>query len=175
MEAAGPDCLPGMPARLENEAPTTSTRSDSFISQLATDVPLRPRTPAAKGWSSATRPWPCRSSGSGHTIARPRTAAALDRRVHRLPRRRPGAGLCVPISLRPRWTQATPEYGGRPAALAGSRPGTDWAAPALRRAGRGGRPRDRQWNVSPRWRRAQRGRCLTEALRSRGRRCRRPH
>ena len=45
-----------MPVWLENEAPSTSSRSASFMTQLATGVPLRPRTPAASGWSSPI--WP---------------------------------------------------------------------------------------------------------------------
>ena len=45
-----------MPVWFENEAPNTSSRSDSFISQLATGVPLRPSTPAPSGWRSDT--WP---------------------------------------------------------------------------------------------------------------------
>ena len=46
-----------MPVWFENDAPTTMSRSDSFISQLATGVPLRPRTPAPSGWVSGTRPF----------------------------------------------------------------------------------------------------------------------
>ena len=42
-----------MPVWLENDAPSTSSRSASFMTQLATGVPLRPSTPAASGWSSA--------------------------------------------------------------------------------------------------------------------------
>ena len=45
-----------MPVWLENDAPSTSSRSASFITQLATGVPLRPSTPAASGWSSPI--WP---------------------------------------------------------------------------------------------------------------------
>ena len=45
-----------MPVWFENDAPNTSSRSDSFISQLATGVPLRPSTPAPSGWRSDT--WP---------------------------------------------------------------------------------------------------------------------
>ena len=45
-----------MPVWLANDAPSTTSRSASFISQLATGVPLRPRTPAASGWSSGTTP-----------------------------------------------------------------------------------------------------------------------
>ena len=45
-----------MPVWLENDAPIARTRSDSFISQLATGVPLRPSTPAPNGWESGTRP-----------------------------------------------------------------------------------------------------------------------
>ena len=45
-----------MPVWFENDAPNTSSRSASFISQLATGVPLRPSTPQASGWSSAI--WP---------------------------------------------------------------------------------------------------------------------
>ncbi len=41
---------------LENDAPSTSSRSASFMNQLATGVPLRPSTPQASGWSSAI--WP---------------------------------------------------------------------------------------------------------------------
>ena len=41
-----------MPVWFENDAPNTSSRSDSFISQLATGVPLRPSTPAPSGWWS---------------------------------------------------------------------------------------------------------------------------
>ena len=37
-----------MPVWFENDAPTTTSRSDSFISQLATGVPLRPSTPGAE-------------------------------------------------------------------------------------------------------------------------------
>ena len=46
-----------MPVWFEKEAPTTTSRSDSFISQLATGVPLRPRTPAPNGWVSGTSPF----------------------------------------------------------------------------------------------------------------------
>ena len=45
-----------MPVWFENDAPTTTSRSDSFISQLATGVPLRPSTPAPSGWVSGTSP-----------------------------------------------------------------------------------------------------------------------
>ena len=45
-----------MPVWLENDAPIARIRSDSFISQLATGVPLRPSTPAPNGWESGTRP-----------------------------------------------------------------------------------------------------------------------
>ena len=45
-----------MPVWLENDAPSTSSRSASFMTQLATGVPLRPSTPAASGWSSPI--WP---------------------------------------------------------------------------------------------------------------------
>ena len=45
-----------MPVWLENDAPSTSSRSASFMIQLATGVPLRPSTPAASGWSSPI--WP---------------------------------------------------------------------------------------------------------------------
>ena len=45
-----------MPVWLANDAPSTTSRSASFMSQLATGVPLRPRTPAASGWSSGTAP-----------------------------------------------------------------------------------------------------------------------
>ena len=45
-----------MPVWFENDAPTTTNRSDSFISQLATGVPLRPSTPAPSGWVSGTIP-----------------------------------------------------------------------------------------------------------------------
>ena len=38
-----------IPVWLANEAPTTISRSASFISQLATGVPLRPSTPAPSG------------------------------------------------------------------------------------------------------------------------------
>ena len=38
-----------IPVWLEKDAPTTTSRSDSFISQLATGVPLRPSTPAPSG------------------------------------------------------------------------------------------------------------------------------
>ena len=38
-----------MPVWFEKLAPKTSRQSDSFITQLATGVPLRPRTPAARG------------------------------------------------------------------------------------------------------------------------------
>ena len=37
-----------MPVWLENDAPSTSSRSASFITQLATGVPLRPSTPAGE-------------------------------------------------------------------------------------------------------------------------------
>ena len=39
-------------------APKTSRQSDSFITQLATGVPLWPRTPAANGWLSEICPFP---------------------------------------------------------------------------------------------------------------------
>ena len=45
-----------MPVWFENDAPTTTSRSDSFISQLATGVPLRPSTPAPSGCVSGTSP-----------------------------------------------------------------------------------------------------------------------
>ena len=45
-----------MPVWFENDAPSTISRSDSFISQLATGVPLRPSTPAPSGWWSEIRP-----------------------------------------------------------------------------------------------------------------------
>ena len=45
-----------MPVWLEKDAPSTSSVSASFITQLATGVPLRPSTPAASGWSSPI--WP---------------------------------------------------------------------------------------------------------------------
>ena len=45
-----------MPVWLENDAPTTSSRSASFISQLATGVPLRPSTPAPSGCVSGHQP-----------------------------------------------------------------------------------------------------------------------
>ena len=45
-----------MPVWLEKLAPNTSSRSLWFMHQLATGVPLRPRTPAASGWSSAICP-----------------------------------------------------------------------------------------------------------------------
>ena len=45
-----------MPVWFENDAPNTTSRSDSFMSQLATGVPLRPSTPAPSGWWSET--WP---------------------------------------------------------------------------------------------------------------------
>ena len=37
-----------MPVWFENDAPNTSSRSDSFMSQMATGVPLRPSTPHAE-------------------------------------------------------------------------------------------------------------------------------
>ena len=66
-----------MPVWLENEAPSTTSRSASFMSQLATGVPLRPSTPAASGWSSAMTPLAlnvvmtgaCRRSASAVTAA----------------------------------------------------------------------------------------------------------
>ena len=45
-----------IPVWLAKEAPTTISRSASFISQLATGVPLRPSTPAPSGWVSGIRP-----------------------------------------------------------------------------------------------------------------------
>ena len=45
-----------MPVWFENEAPSTISRSASFMNQLATGVPLRPSTPQASGWSSAICP-----------------------------------------------------------------------------------------------------------------------
>ena len=41
-----------MPVWFENDAPNTTSRSLSFMSQLATGVPLRPSTPAPSGWRS---------------------------------------------------------------------------------------------------------------------------
>src|SRR4029453_4940650 len=45
-----------MPVWLAKLAPNTTSTSDSFISQLATGVPLRPSTPPPSGWLSAI--WP---------------------------------------------------------------------------------------------------------------------
>ena len=45
-----------IPVWLANDAPTTISRSASFISQLATGVPLRPSTPAPSGWVSGIMP-----------------------------------------------------------------------------------------------------------------------
>ena len=45
-----------MPVWLANDAPNTISRSDSFMCHDATGVPLRPSTPHASGWSSATIP-----------------------------------------------------------------------------------------------------------------------
>ena len=45
-----------MPVWFANDAPNTTSRSDSFMSHDATGVPLRPSTPHASGWSSATMP-----------------------------------------------------------------------------------------------------------------------
>jgi hypothetical protein len=44
------------PLWFENEAPSTTSRSASFMIQLATGVPLRPSTPQASGCSSPI--WP---------------------------------------------------------------------------------------------------------------------
>ena len=41
----------------ENEAPNTISRSDSFMNQLATGVPLRPSTPPPSGWLSLICPF----------------------------------------------------------------------------------------------------------------------
>ena len=47
-----------MPVWLENEAPSTSSTSASFMNQEAIGVPDRPRTPQPSGWPpSATSPW----------------------------------------------------------------------------------------------------------------------
>lgn len=45
-----------MPVWFANDAPNTRIASDSFMNQLATGVPERPRTPAASGWESGI--WP---------------------------------------------------------------------------------------------------------------------
>jgi len=50
---------------LENEAPKTSSRSASFMNQLAMGVPLRPSTPQPSGWSSAIWPLPLKVVTTG--------------------------------------------------------------------------------------------------------------
>ena len=47
-----------MPVWFEKEEPNTIMRSDSFMNQLAMGVPLRPRTPPAKGCWSEISPLP---------------------------------------------------------------------------------------------------------------------
>ena len=103
-----------MPVWFENDAPTTTSRSDSFISQLATGVPLRPRTPAPSGWVSGTSPLalnvvstgaPSRSA-SASSCVRPRRApwpttntgrrgVAQQDRSRRRPPRRPARSAGV--------------------------------------------------------------------------------
>ena len=79
-------CTASMPVWLANEAPITSSRSDSFISQLATGVPLRPSTPRASGWSSGIRPLALKVVSTG---APSRSASAMtSSRAPRAPCRR---------------------------------------------------------------------------------------
>ena len=65
-----------IPAWLENEAPVTISRSASFISQLATGVPLRPSTPAPSGWVSGI------SSMRDASPAMPLSRPAVNHSVH---------------------------------------------------------------------------------------------
>ena len=70
-----------IPVWFENDAPNTSRRSDSFISQLATGVPLRPSTPAPSGCRSDTSPFALNvvSTGAPNASANATTAAISNR------------------------------------------------------------------------------------------------
>ena len=74
-------CHGAMPVWLENDAPMTSSRSASFISQLATGVPLRPSTPAPSGWVSGTSPLALNvvSTGAPSCSARATTSSRAPR------------------------------------------------------------------------------------------------
>ena len=70
-----------MPVWLENDAPKTTSRSDSFISHDATGVPLRPSTPQPSGWWSEI--WPLAlnvvSTGAPRSSARAITSPMSSR------------------------------------------------------------------------------------------------
>ena len=70
-----------MPVWLENDAPNTTSRSDSFISHDATGVPLRPSTPQPSGWRSEIWPLALKvvSTGAPSSSARATTSSMSKR------------------------------------------------------------------------------------------------
>jgi hypothetical protein len=70
-----------MPVWLLKLAPNTSRRSDSFMNQLATGVPLRPSTPQPSGWRSEIWPLALKvvSTGACRRSARASTSGMLKR------------------------------------------------------------------------------------------------
>ena len=149
-----------MPVWLENEAPTTMSRSDSFISQLATGVPLRPSTPGAERVGVGDQALGLERGE--HRRAEPlgeRDDLGRGRRGRRGRRRSPAGGRRGPAP-RPRPAR---RRRADPARLASRPPGRGGllatAAPAPRRAAPGARRRGRRSRASPPARPARRGRC----------------
>ena len=76
-----------MPVCCENEAPNTIRRSDSFMNQLATGVPLRPSTPPPSGWRSLIRPLPLKVVMTGQfSASASAVTSAMAVAGHRIPR-----------------------------------------------------------------------------------------
>ena len=122
-----------MPVWLENDAPTTISRSDSFISQLATGVPLRPSTPAPSGWVSGTSPLalkvvstgaPSRSaSATSSALAGPGTVADDEDRALRVAHAAAAAARCLRRRGRSR------RSANRPSGAGGARSdGSSWTS-----------------------------------------------
>ena len=103
---------------------STSSRSASFISQLATGVPLRPSTPAPSGCVSGTSPLALNVVSTGAPSCSASATTSRGRRGRRGRRRSPVVGR-PPPARSPGPARRRP---GRPGAASSGRPGSRPAA-----------------------------------------------